>query len=97
MIVSFRWPENYTVQYFDENGKRRKAPTGTSDKATAERIAAKIESEVALRKRGHIDATQERLAKEARRKIDGTNAGCYCPRNGTGCGLPRWPARIGSG
>jgi hypothetical protein len=36
--------DHYTVQYFDERGKRRKKPTGTPDKATAERIATKIKN-----------------------------------------------------
>ena len=62
--------ECYTAQYFDEHGKRRKAATGCHDKATAQQVADKIQSEVALRKRGCIDATQERLASEARRAID---------------------------
>ena len=61
--------DNFTVQYFDADGKRRKAPTGTPDKATAERIAAKIENEVAERRRGLIDTKAERYAREARRPI----------------------------
>ena len=52
---------SFTVQYFDADGKRRKAPPGTPDKATAERIAAKIENEVAERRRGLIDTKAERI------------------------------------
>ena len=64
-----RTADTYTAQYFDADGKRRKAPTGAPDKATAERIAARIESEVAERRRGLIDPAAERIANEARRPI----------------------------
>ena len=61
--------ETYTAQYFDENGKRRKAATGCGDKATAQQVADRLQADVALRKRGIINATQERFAAEARRPL----------------------------
>ena len=61
--------ECYTAQYFDENGKRRKAPTGCHDKATAQQVADRLQADAALRKRGIINATQERFAAEARRPL----------------------------
>ena len=61
--------ECYTAQYFDETGKRRKAATGCHDKAQAQRVADRIGTEVALKRRGHIDPTAERYAKQARRPI----------------------------
>ena len=64
-----QYAECYTCQYFDETGTRRKAPTGCHDKATAQQVADKIETEVALRRRGHIDPTAERYAEQARRPI----------------------------
>ena len=61
--------EFYTVQYFDENGKRRKAPTRCADKDSAQQIANGLEADVALRNRGIIDPTQERFATESRRSL----------------------------
>ena len=61
--------ECYTVQYFDEHGKRRKAPTGCQDKAEALRYANHLENEARKRRTGEIDPTAERFAKEARRPL----------------------------
>jgi integrase len=61
--------ECYTAQYFDHNGKRRKAATGCPDKATAEQVADRIQSEVALRKRGIVNAEQEQVADTSRRTV----------------------------
>jgi integrase len=61
--------DTYTAQYFDENGKRRKASTGCGDKATAQQVADRIQSEVALRKRGIINVEQEQLADAGRRTL----------------------------
>ena len=60
----------YTIAYFDAAGKRQETNSGTPDFSMAKRIAAEIEKEVVMRRRGHIDATQERLAKESQRVID---------------------------
>jgi hypothetical protein len=61
--------ECYTAQWFDESGKRRKAPTGCHDKATAQQVADKLQLETALRRRGIIDPAAERFAREARRPV----------------------------
>ena len=66
-IIQFA--ECYTAQFFDETGKRRKAPTGCHDKATAQQVADRIQSEVALRKRGIINAEQEQLADAGRQTL----------------------------
>jgi len=61
--------ETYTAQYFDENGKRPKVPTGCHDKAEAQRYANHLENEARKRRTGQIDPKQERYAKEARRPL----------------------------
>jgi site-specific recombinase XerD len=50
----------YTIYYYDHEGKRRSAK-GFTDKALTEQLAAKLENEVLLRRRGMIDPAQERL------------------------------------
>lgn len=50
----------YYIQYVDHEGKRVTAK-GFTDKALTEQLAAKLEHEVMLRKRGMIDPAQERL------------------------------------
>jgi integrase len=50
--------KRYTILYFDENGDRRKAK-GCTDKAESERIANRLENEVALRRAGLIDRKAE--------------------------------------
>ena len=50
----------YYVQYMNEDGKRVTVK-GFTDKALTEQLAAKLEHEVMLRKRGMIDPAQERL------------------------------------
>jgi len=59
----------YYLSWFDHSGKRRTKCARTTDKATAERIAAKYEAEAAARREGVIDATMERFTIEARRPI----------------------------
>lgn len=59
----------YRVSWFDVLGKRREKSTRTTDLAAARRIASKIESDLALRKEGVIDAKLDRFATEARRPI----------------------------
>ncbi len=61
--------ECYTAQYFDENGKRRKAATGCQDKAEAERYASHLENQARKRRTGEIDPALERFGKQARRPI----------------------------
>ena len=50
----------YVIQYVDHDGNRQFAK-GFTDKALTEQLAAKLENEVLLRKRGMIDPAQERL------------------------------------
>ncbi len=50
----------YYIQYVDHEGKRVTVK-GFTDKALTEQLAAKLEHEVMLRKRGMIDPAQERL------------------------------------
>ena len=48
----------YVIQYFDENGRRRKA-LGCTDKPESERIANRLENEVTLRRAGLLDRKSE--------------------------------------
>lgn len=50
----------WLIEYVDHEGKRAYAK-GFTDKALTEQLAAKLENEVMLRKRGMIDPAQERL------------------------------------
>ncbi len=59
----------YLIAYFDQDGRRHEKSARTTDKATAGRIAAKLEADVALRREGIIDAKADRLAKERRRPL----------------------------
>jgi integrase len=56
-------------RYSDHNGNRRRVSTHTTQRAAAERIAAGIMADVALRKSGIIDPVQEGLSKQARRPL----------------------------
>ena len=60
----------YYVQWTDHNGKRRSKCTQTTDKATAERIASKHETDAALRRDGVIDQTLDAIGKESQRTIE---------------------------
>ena len=60
---------SYLIAYVDASGKRVEINSGTSDKATAEQIAAKFESDVALRRRGIINADQEALADAGKQTL----------------------------
>lgn len=58
----------YTIAYTDHNGKRRMTK-GFTDKSLSEQLAAKIENEVLLRKRGMIDPEVERRSVIRNRPI----------------------------
>ncbi len=60
---------NYIADWTDHEGKRCTKSTKTSDKAAAERIAAKWEAAAALRRDGVIDPREDRYSHEARRPI----------------------------
>jgi integrase len=57
------------VAWIDHAGKRRTKCLKTTDKAAAERIANKLESDTALRREGVIDATLDATSKESQRSI----------------------------
>jgi len=57
------------VSWFDHTGKRRSKCARTTDKATAERIGAKLETDAAKRREGLIDPQLEQFASEARRSL----------------------------
>ena len=57
------------IEWFDHNGKRRRKCSNTTDKATADRIAAKLEAEAALRRERVIDPTLEAIGEQSRRSI----------------------------
>src|SRR5262245_54996803 len=58
----------YVILYTDETGRRRKK-AGATDKAVTQRLAAKLENDVALRRQGLIDPAAERYADQGRRPI----------------------------
>src|SRR6188768_2574664 len=58
------------VQWFDHNGKRRTKCTRTTDKAAADRIAAKYDAGSALRREGVIDPHLDATATEGKRTIE---------------------------
>ncbi len=60
----------YYVAYNDEKGRRRTVSTKSTDRAVAERIAAKLESDCALRREGVIDASADGLLVAAKRPVD---------------------------
>lgn len=57
------------VAYTDEFGKRRNRK-GFSDKGLTERLGAKIENEVMLRRRGIIDPLEEQIANQRKVSIE---------------------------
>ena len=57
------------ISWYDHNGKRHSRCTRTTDKAAAERIAAKYEGEAALRRDGVINPAEDRYAAQNRRPI----------------------------
>jgi len=61
--------DEYTIEYFDHNGTRRRIASGTPDKDAAQRLANHLETGTMERERGLIDPAQERFAAEARRPI----------------------------
>lgn len=60
----------YSVSWKDHTGKRRTKSTRTTDKAAAERIAAKLDADTALRREGVIDPTLDSIGKESARSIE---------------------------
>lgn len=61
---------DYYVSWSDHNSVRQTKSTRTTDKATAERIAKKLEADAALRREGVIDAELDAISKESQRSIE---------------------------
>ena len=59
----------WLIQYFDGSGKRRECSSRTTDRKTADRVAAKLEADVALERAGVVDPRQAKLATENRRPL----------------------------
>ena len=57
------------VSWFDHTGRRKSKCARTTDKATAEQIGAKLETEAAKRREGLIDPQLEGFVREARRPL----------------------------
>jgi len=60
----------YYIAFFDYSGKRQVRSARTTDKATAERIAAKLEADAALRRDGVIDANLDAICRHSRRSVE---------------------------
>ena len=59
----------WIIQYFDASGRRREKSSRTSDHRAAERIANKLEADVALRREGVIDGRQDSIADAERKPL----------------------------
>ena len=59
----------WIIKYFDHQGRRRESSTKTTDKRTAERLGAKIEADVALRREGVVDPRLDAIADADRRPL----------------------------
>lgn len=59
----------WIIQFFDSAGRRREKSSRTSDYRVAERIANKLEADVALRREGVIDGRQDKFSDEARKPL----------------------------
>ena len=60
----------YYIAWFDHNGERHEKSSRTTDRRAADRIAAKREADVALRRDGVIDAQLDAICEESRRSIE---------------------------
>ncbi len=60
---------SWLISYYDQHGRRKERSTRTTDLRAAERIAQKLEADVALRRDGVVDARHERLAEENRKPL----------------------------
>src|SRR5436190_487469 len=59
----------WLAKFLNADGQYETLSTGTTDHAAAERIADKWEADAVLRREGAIDASIEKLARQARRPI----------------------------
>lgn len=58
----------YSIQYTDENGQRKTVKAFT-DKGLSEQLAAKLESEVRMKRTGLIDASTEGMVGHSKSNI----------------------------
>ncbi len=65
-----RGRKSWVMSYHNSDGQRVTRVTGTSCKATSERLLAKVVADECLRKAGVIDATTDRIAECGRQPID---------------------------
>ncbi len=61
--------KHYTIEYFDHEGQRHRVGTKIADKDEALRAANDLETKADHRRRGYIDARQEKLTNEGRRPL----------------------------
>lgn len=66
LVVDPNWQGDFT----NDRGKRERKSTGTTDKAAAQRIATKWESDAQMRGEGVYDSTSEDLAMHAAQLIE---------------------------
>ena len=59
----------YVIQYFDHTGQRGSIRPVPPDRHAAERIASKLEADVALRRDGVVDPTEDRFSARDRRPL----------------------------
>ena len=60
---------SWLISYYDQQGRRKERSSRTTDFRAAERIAQKLEADVALRRDGVVDARHERLTEENRKPL----------------------------
>ena len=60
---------SWIIQWYDHTGKRRERSSRTTDKKAADRIAAKLEADTALRRDGVIDARSAVAAEQSSKTI----------------------------
>jgi len=60
----------YYISYFDHRGKRQTRSARTTDRSTAERIAAKLEADAALRRDGVVDPELDAICEQSRRSVE---------------------------
>ena len=59
----------YVIAYFDHTGMRREKSSRTTDKRAAERIAAKLEADSALRREGVVDAKMDHFTAQDQKPL----------------------------
>jgi len=64
------WYASYTATLPSGRTRKRTISTGTPDKATAQQILAKLQSDAAVRQHGIVDPLVDAVAREAKRSIE---------------------------